>query len=70
MWGGRSDCLGESLCVIRQCLNWPGSLSESVMVVEVYCYLFKVWGVPGTLSVRQDELRVSLSVDLMFGMCY
>ena len=25
---------------------------------------------PGTLSVRQDELSVSLSVGLMFGMCY
>ena len=40
------------------------------MVVEVYCELFKVWGVPATLSVRQDELSVSLSVGLMFGMCY
>ena len=59
----------SSWCVIRQCPNWPGSLSDSVMVVEVYCELFKVWGVPGTLSVTQEELSVSLSVGLMFAMC-
>ena len=60
----------SSWCANRQCRNWPGSLSDSVMVVEVYCYLFKVWGVPGSLSVRQEELSVSLSAGLMFGMCY
>ena len=27
----------SSWCVIRQCHNWPGSLSDSVMVVEAYC---------------------------------
>ena len=35
---GRQEWLPRSSwCVIRQCLNWPGSLSDSVMVVEVYC---------------------------------
>ena len=35
---GRQEWLPRSSwCVIRQCHNWPGSLSDSVMVVEVYC---------------------------------
>ena len=35
----REETLGlvGGLCIIRQCHNWPGSLSDSVIVVEVYC---------------------------------
>ena len=35
---GRQEWLPRSSwCVNRLCPNWPGSLSDSVMVVEVYC---------------------------------
>ena len=48
--------------MIRQCCNWPGSLSDSVTLVEFYCSLFKVWSVPEV----QKELSVLLSVGFIF----
>ena len=51
--------------MIRQCWNWPGSLSDRVTVVEFYCWLFKVLGVTETLSEKKKSY-VLLSVGFMF----
>ena len=34
---GSTDCPRNSWCVIRQCCNWSGSLSDSAMVVKFLC---------------------------------
>ena len=54
----------SSWCVIRQCPNWPGSMSDRVTVVEIKIIVSCLKLGQGLLP-RPEELNVLLSLGLM-----